>query len=96
MEWAKYFCVTGGKIHKGRMISLETGIVTLKNMVNQQDADKILEAIEQVWGLIRAEVKLSKCQAIFTYDERMASPRDFEQAIIDLGYELLINSVRRG
>ncbi|MDQ0202050.1 copper chaperone [Neobacillus ginsengisoli] len=70
------------------MITLETGVVTVKNMVNQQDADKVLQAIEHVWGLNRAEVIFSKSQAIFTYDERMASSQDFEQAIIETGFEI--------
>jgi copper chaperone len=70
------------------MISLETSVVTVKNMVNQQDADKVLQALEHVWGLSRAEVKLSINQAVFTYDERMASPQDFEQAIIETGFEI--------
>jgi copper chaperone CopZ len=88
MVWAKYFCITGGKIDEERMNSMETSVVTVKNMVNQQDADKVLQALEHVWGLTRAEVKLSKSQAAFTYDERMASPQDFEQAIIETGFEI--------
>jgi copper chaperone CopZ len=34
------------------------------------------------------EVNLSKKEAIFSYDERMASPQDFEQAVKDIGFEL--------
>ena len=67
---------------------MATGVVTVRNMVNQQDADKVLQALEHVWGLSRAEVIFSKSQAVFTYDERMASPQDFEQAIIDTGFEI--------
>ncbi|MFJ8268163.1 heavy-metal-associated domain-containing protein [Peribacillus asahii] len=67
---------------------METSIVTVQNMVNQQDADKVLQAIEDVWGISKAEIKLSKKQAIFTYDERMASQQDFEQAIKEIGFDI--------
>ncbi|RID83434.1 copper chaperone [Peribacillus asahii] len=67
---------------------METSIVTVQNMANQQDADKVLQAIEEVWGVSKAEINLSKSQATFTYDERMASQQDFEQAIKDLGFDI--------
>jgi len=67
---------------------VETSIVTVQNMANQQDADKVLQAIEEVWGVSKAEINLSKSQAVFTYDERMASQQDFEQAIKDLGFDI--------
>ena len=67
---------------------METSIVTVQNMANQQDADKVLQAIEEVWGVSKAEINLSKSQAVFTYDERMASQQDFEQAIKDLGFDI--------
>lgn len=57
-------------------------------MANQADANKVLEAIEHVWGLGQVEVSLSQKEAKFTYDERMASPHDFEQAIKDIGFEI--------
>jgi copper chaperone len=67
---------------------VETYTVTVKNMINQDDAKKVMETIEHVWGLGQVEVNLSKKEAIFTYDERMASPHDFKQAIKDNGFEL--------
>ena len=39
-------------------------------------------------GVSKAEINLSKSQAVFTYDERMASQQDFEQAIKDLGFDI--------
>jgi copper chaperone len=68
---------------------VENGLFVVKDMVNQQDADKVLNALLDVWGIGRAEVNLSKSQAVFTYDERMGSYHDFEQAVIDTGYEIL-------
>jgi copper chaperone CopZ len=67
---------------------METCFVVVKNMMNQDDANKVLEAIERVWGLGQVEVNLSKKEAKFTYDERMASLQDFEQAIKDTGFEI--------
>jgi len=88
MEWVKYFYGISRKSHRGRKIIVETSIVTVQNMANQQDADKVLQAIEEVWGVSKAEINLSKSQAVFTYDERMASQQDFEQAIKDLGFDI--------
>jgi copper chaperone CopZ len=70
-------------------MTVENGVFVVKNMVNQQDADKVLNALLEVWGIGRAKVNLSKSHAVFTYDERMASYHDFEQAVIDTGYEIL-------
>ncbi|MGG3563858.1 heavy-metal-associated domain-containing protein [Neobacillus rhizosphaerae] len=67
---------------------METRVVTVKNMANQQDANKILKAIEHVWGITKAEVNLSKSQASFSFDEKMASVQDFEQAMIESGFEI--------
>ncbi|MDR4947972.1 heavy-metal-associated domain-containing protein [Neobacillus cucumis] len=67
---------------------METRVLSIKNMANQQDADKVLKAIEHVWGYTQAEIDLSKGQAKYSYDEKMASSQDFEQAILDLGYEI--------
>jgi copper chaperone len=69
---------------------LETRVVTVKNMTNQEDANKILEAIEHVWGITKVEVNLSKSEAIFSFDERMASVQDFEQVIMESGFEFTI------
>jgi copper chaperone CopZ len=60
----------------------------VNNMENQADVNKVLEAIEHVWGLGQVEFNLSQKEAKLTYDERMASPHDFEQAIKDSGFEI--------
>lgn len=71
------------------MKAMENGVFVIKDMVNQQGADKVLNALLEVWGIERAEVNLNKSNVVFSYDERMASYHDFEQAIIDTGYEIL-------
>ncbi|PLR79282.1 hypothetical protein CU633_00685 [Bacillus sp. V3-13] len=65
---------------------METGVFFVKNMSNQQDADKVLNTLLDVWGIGRAEVHLENHQAVFTYDKRMASYQDFQYALIDRGY----------
>ncbi|MBT2757764.1 heavy-metal-associated domain-containing protein [Mesobacillus foraminis] len=68
---------------------MKSGVLRIKDIVDQQDADKVLNALLDVWGIERAEVNLNNSNAVFSYDERMASYHDFEQAIIDTGYEIL-------
>ncbi|RFU67698.1 copper chaperone [Peribacillus saganii] len=67
---------------------METGMFVVKDMVSQEDANTIMNALLEVWGVSRAEVNLSKGEAMFTYDKRMASAIDFEQAILDSGYQI--------
>jgi copper chaperone len=67
---------------------LENEVIVVKNMGNETDANKVLEAIEHVWGLLRAEVHLSQKEAVFSYDERMASAQDFKQAVVEAGFDI--------
>ncbi|MDP4083924.1 MAG: copper chaperone [Bacillota bacterium] len=67
---------------------MESGLFVIKNMVNETDASKVLDAIEHVWGLNKAEVHLSRNEAVFSFDKRMASLMDFKQAVIEAGYEI--------
>lgn len=67
---------------------MKNSVFIIKDMVNQQDADKVLNALLDVWGIGSAEVNLKDRNAVISYDERMASYQDFEQAIIDTGYEI--------
>lgn len=67
---------------------METSYIHVNDMFSQEDANRVLEAIEHVWGLSSAEVQLSNRKAIVTFDERMASTTDFEQAVKESGYEV--------
>lgn len=67
---------------------MENEILIIKNMGNETDAKKVLDAIEHVWGLMRAEVHLSQKEAVYSYDERMASSQDFKQAVMEAGFEI--------
>ncbi len=70
------------------MNKMESEVVIVKDMTSLKDADTVLNALLGVWGIDRAEINLEKHQALFTYDERMASSQDFEQAILDSGFEI--------
>lgn len=74
---------------------MEEAVVTIKNMQNQADADKVLNALLDVWGIGRAEVHLGRNEAVFTYDNRMASLQDFERALLDTGYEVASGSIEQ-
>ncbi|MGG0718460.1 heavy-metal-associated domain-containing protein [Robertmurraya massiliosenegalensis] len=68
---------------------METGKLKLQGLSSQEDADKILRALNEVWGVRNAEVNVNHKEAVVSYDEKAASLHDFEQAIIDTGYDLL-------
>ncbi|WML48050.1 copper chaperone [Neobacillus sp. PS3-34] len=67
---------------------MENGVLKVRNIQNQQDADKILEALNHVWGIDKVEINQTKGEASFAYDERMASTEDFVQAVKDSGFEV--------
>jgi copper chaperone len=67
---------------------LQTGIIKIEGITTQQDADKILHALHEVWGVRRAEVNVTNGEATFSYDEKAASYQDFEQAVIDTGFQI--------
>ncbi|WP_160118389.1 heavy-metal-associated domain-containing protein [Bacillus sp. V59.32b] len=74
---------------------MEEAVVVVKSMQHQDDADKVLNALQDVWGIGRAEVDLKRNQATFTYDNRMASLQDFERALLDTGYEVITSSIEQ-
>jgi copper chaperone len=67
---------------------MEKGTIKLEGIRSQQDADKILQAINKVWGVRKAEVNVNSREAVISYDEMAASFQDFEQAIVDMGFDV--------
>lgn len=63
-------------------------MIKVEGLHSNQDRDKVLHALNEVWGIQNAEVNLQKGEAIFSYDERAASEQDFEAAINDCGYKI--------
>ncbi|WP_026560602.1 heavy-metal-associated domain-containing protein [Bacillus sp. J37] len=61
----------------------------IENLNNQEDADKLTQAVLGVWGISKAETNTSQKTVLFSYDERMASAQDFIQAIKESGYDIV-------
>ncbi|RFU63913.1 heavy-metal-associated domain-containing protein [Peribacillus glennii] len=71
---------------------MEEAVIVIKNMQDQADADRIMSALEDVWGIGRVEVDLSRNRAKLTFDNRMAQLQDFERRLLDNGYEVASGS----
>lgn len=60
------------------------------NISSPQDADKVKNALEDVWGVRVVEVNENTGNAKISFDEYAASIHDFEQAITEAGYKAQI------
>ncbi len=68
-------------------------MVTKKTMViqgmnDQSDADKVSQALHEIWGINKVNVSLNRGEVTFSYDELSASLNDFEEAVLELGFEI--------
>ncbi|MCM3443853.1 heavy-metal-associated domain-containing protein [Metabacillus halosaccharovorans] len=61
----------------------------IRNLNNQEDADKLTQAVLDVWGISKAEANISQKTLLYSYDERMASTQDFTQAIKESGFDIV-------
>jgi copper chaperone CopZ len=59
------------------------------NLHTTEDAEKLTEAMLHVWGISQAEASSQHKTVSIMFDERMASPADFEQAVREAGFELM-------
>jgi len=64
-------------------------ILQISNLDSQEDAKKITQAVLDVWGITEAKASPAQKNISFSYDERMASEQDFEQAIIESGFNIV-------
>lgn len=71
------------------MCKLEKESIKIEGIENDEDVNKILQALNTVWGVRDAEVSLGNKTATFTYDEKAASREDFLQAVKDKGYNII-------
>lgn len=67
---------------------MENGFLKVEGMKDQDDVTKVLHALNEVWGVRKAEVSLENKVATFTYDEKAASQEDFLQAVKDTGFNI--------
>ncbi|SET37340.1 Heavy-metal-associated domain-containing protein [Salinibacillus kushneri] len=65
------------------MITQKLSIPNLK----KEDERRISEALHDVWGIRNVKINTQTNEAIISYDEDAGSLQDFQQAIIDVGYE---------
>ncbi|WP_338447701.1 cation transporter [Niallia oryzisoli] len=61
----------------------------ISNFECQEDAEKITQAVLDVWGIADAKANATQKTISFTFDERMASEQDFEQAITESGFQIV-------
>lgn len=67
---------------------MQSGSIKIDGIHSQQDADKVLQALNEVWGVRKAEVNSANGEAVYSYDEKAASQQDFEAAVIDSGFRI--------
>ncbi|MBE6183296.1 MAG: heavy-metal-associated domain-containing protein [Bacillus sp. (in: Bacteria)] len=66
--------------------SMLTHKLSIQN-IQEEDEKKIREALYDVWGVRDVELNTETGEATISYNEQSGSIQDFQQAIIDLGYE---------
>jgi copper chaperone CopZ len=64
-------------------------VLHIGNLDTKEDADKITQAMLEVWGISQAEASAKHKTVSIRYDERMASSEDFEQAVKEAGFNLI-------
>jgi copper chaperone len=62
--------------------------IRVQGIVGLSDADKVSHALNEVWGIRKVEVSAELGEATISYDEKAASLQDFQQAILDSGFEM--------
>ncbi|WP_155645546.1 heavy-metal-associated domain-containing protein [Peribacillus simplex] len=67
---------------------MENGFLKVEDMRDENDVNKVLHALNEVWGVRDVEVSLANKLATFSYDEKAASPIDFLQAVKDTGFDM--------
>lgn len=69
-----------------------TRTIAVQGMADPNDANKVSNALHEVWGVRKVEVSAETGEAVLTYDEKAASFEDFQQAILDTGFEIYRNN----
>lgn len=66
-----------------------TRYIQVQGMVGKEDVKRVLDALHDVWGIREANVNLSEGVAYISYNEEAASFHDFQQAVLDQGFEIV-------
>ncbi|WP_408007625.1 heavy-metal-associated domain-containing protein [Pseudalkalibacillus sp. A8] len=67
---------------------MKTKSIAFKQMNTKTDADTISKVLHDVWGVRQVEVNLDTQEATVSYNENAASFEDFQQAVVDAGFEI--------
>jgi copper chaperone CopZ len=67
---------------------MATRTIVVKGMNDQAAAEKVSGALHEVWGVEQVGIDLAKNEATFSFDELSASVHDFEQAVLEMGFEI--------
>lgn len=65
---------------------METGKLVVYGINNSQDAERVNQAVKEVFGIQEVTVQPQSGEVNITYDERSSSFRDFKHAVMDAGY----------
>ncbi|GAA0326065.1 hypothetical protein GCM10008967_15800 [Bacillus carboniphilus] len=65
------------------MITHKLSVPNLK----KEDEGKISEALHDVWGVRNVKINVQTGEVMISYDENAGSLEDFQQAIVDVGYD---------
>ncbi|WP_035324301.1 heavy-metal-associated domain-containing protein [Peribacillus kribbensis] len=66
----------------------EQSVIKINSTLTNEDKNKIVLALNDVWGVLRADVNILSSEARIGYDKNAASCHDFQQAIRDAGYDI--------
>lgn len=66
---------------------MATQKMVIRGMQQPVDGEKVGHALRQVWGIQEVALNFHAGEVTVKYDENAASPQDFQQAIIDCGFE---------
>lgn len=56
--------------------------------LQKEDEQKVRKALHDVWGIRQVEINTQTNEVMISYNEKSGSLQDFQQAIIDIGYEV--------
>lgn len=62
--------------------------LSIQGMGQEKDAERVKEALLDVWGVRHVEISLPRAEATVSYHSESASEVDLERAIIDQGYDI--------
>lgn len=65
-----------------------TKSIYLNSINNREEAGEISRILHDVWGIRQVEVNLDTKEAVVSYNEDAVALHDFEQALIDGGFQV--------